>query len=226
MSTGKKPNAKFVQTNTSGGNGLMSLAKATKKPAAKKDEKEIITVDEKRDKEVSDALTTFVAKKAEIDAATAALEMASGIIKDHGKKLWIDEMTRTTRSKDSFIIANKENKSALFVVTDSYKRANLDEERIEYLKTTYGEDIIGTDNKFVINPELVEKYGQILCDFIKASKDIADEDKNELIQLEQKNVIAKGTIDKMSVIAKTAKTTVEVVFNEVQPTCQLKVRGK
>jgi phenylpyruvate tautomerase PptA (4-oxalocrotonate tautomerase family) len=46
-----------------------------------------------------------------------------------------------------------------------------------------------------------------------------------LIQLEQKNVIAKGTIDKMSEIAKKAKLTVEAVFNEVQPTCQLKVRG-
>ena len=217
------PNKKFVKTTNSTGNGLMALASKTKKAAVKKDEKEIIKV---TDNEVSSAIDTFVAKKAEMDAAETAMNMASGIIKEAAKKIWIDDMTRTTRSKESFILASKTDKSTLFVVTDAYKRANLDEERIAFLQEKFGEEIIQTENKFVINPELIDTYGEILCKMIKESKEIKEEDKTALIQLEQKHVIAKGTIDRMATIAKDSKTTVEEVFNEVQPTCQLKVRGK
>ncbi len=219
----KTGNQKFVKNENGNANGLMSLATKTKKAtAAKKDEKETITV---TDKVVADALDSFVSAKEKMDIAEAEMNQASGIIKEAGKKIWIDEMTKTTRSKESFILSNANNKGALFVVTDAYKRANLDEERIEYLQTTYGEEIISTENKFVINPELVDTYGQILCDLIKNCDKISEEDKAKLINLEQKHVIAKGTINRMAEIAKTSKTSVEAVFNEVQPTCQLKVRG-
>lgn len=214
---------KFVKVENAAGGGLMALASKTKKVAAKKDEKENIKV---TDQEVSDALTAFIDNKAIMDAAEAAMNQASGIIKEHGKKIWIAEIEKTTRVKESFILSNDANKSAMYVVTDSYKRANLDEERVEYLQTTFGEGIISTENKFVINPELIDLYGQVLCDFIKTSKLIKAEDKEILIQLEQKNVITKGTINHLPKIAKESGYTVEAVFEEIQPTCQLKARGK
>ena len=214
---------KFVKVENAAGGGLMALASKTKKPAAKKDEKENIKV---TDPEVEEALNTFIDMKSKMDAAEAAMTQAAGIIKEHGKKIWIADMEKTTRAKESFILSTAAGKSAMYVVTDAYKRANLDEERIDYLKETYGEDIISTENKFVINPELIEVYGQVLCDFIKSSKLIKEEDKEQLIQLEQKNVITKGTINRLTEIAKNSKTSVEAVFEEIQPTCQLKARGK
>ena len=218
----KTGNQKFVKnTNAVVGGGLMALASKSKKPAVKKDEKETIVV---TDPAVAKAIDTYVAKKAEADAAVAAMEMASGIIKEAGKKIWIESMEKTTVAKESFILASATN-GTLYVVTDAYKRSNLDEERIAYLQETYGAEIIGTENKFVINPELIDKYGQVLCDFIQTSKKIADEDKESLIQLEQKNVIAKGTIKRLVEIAKKAKSTIEAVFNEIMPTVQIKVRG-
>jgi hypothetical protein len=206
----------------SGANAMMMLATKTKKPAAAKtDDKEVVLV---TDPTVAAAIKTYTEKKKEIDIATGDMETASGIIKEAGKKIWIDEVTKTTRAKESFILSNGEQ-STLFYVQDAYKRANLDEERVQYLKDTYGEDIIGTENKFVINAELIDKYGQILCEFIQKSKLIEDEDKNNLIQLEQKHVIAKGTINRLSDIAKKVKTTVEAIFEEILPTVALKVRG-
>lgn len=219
-----KPNSKFVKTNTAAGNGLLSLASKTKKTAAaKKDDKEVVTV---TDQAVSDAIDNYIKNKKIADEAAGEMAAASEIVKSEGgKKVWIAEMEKSGRSKESFILASKTGNSLMYVVTDAYKRANLDEERVEYLQNTYGEEIIATENKFVINPELIDKYGQLLCDFIKNSADISEDDKTALIQLEQKNVIAKGTKDKMKDIAKAANTTVEAVFEEVQPTCQIKIRG-
>jgi hypothetical protein len=220
----KNVNQKFVKTETNaGGNALLGLASKTKKTAAaKKDDKEIVTMDGT----VSDAIDSYIKNKKIADQAAGEMAAASEIVKNEGgKKVWIAEMEKTGRSKESFILASKNGNSLMYVVTDAYKRSNLDEERIEYLQTTYGENIISTDNKFIINPELIDKYGQALCDFIKTSPLIAAEDKETLIQLEQKHVIAKGTKDKLKEIATTAGTTVEAVFEEIQPTCQVKVRG-
>jgi len=220
----KTGNQKFVVTTNAAGAGLMGLASKTKKTAAaKKDDKDIITVS---DDTVSDAIDTYVAQKAIVDAGTAAMAAANEIIKkEGGEPVWVADMEKTGRSKDSFILASKNGASVLYAVTDAYKRSNLDEERIEHLQTTLGDGIISTENKFVINPELIDKYGQILCDFIKASKEIDDADKTELIQLEQKHVITKGTKDKMREIAQANGVSVQHVFSEVQPTCQIKVRG-
>lgn len=218
-----KPNKKFVKTENQTGGGLMALAtKKAKTATAKKDDKEII----KMDGTVSDAIDSYIKNKKLADEAAGEMAAASEIIKSEGgKKVWIAEMEKTGKAKESFILASQGGNSLMYVVTDAYKRSNLDEERVEYLQTTYGEGIISTDNKFIINPELIDKYGQVLCDMIKSSKLITDADKETLIQLEQKHVIAKGTKDNLKEIAKQADTTVEAVFEEIQPTCQIKVRG-
>lgn len=256
-----------------GATGLMALAsKSTKTAAAKKDEKEEIVPQEQ---EVADAIDRYVTAKEQIQKYTGILAEAESIVKPAGKDILLDDLKKTTKLKESFVLVSKNKKISivtnmrkldifaidensakqkmsvmlepgeeirsativaakpsglLYIVQDSYKYANLDEERVEYLQETLGEDIISTKNEFIINPELVDKYGQILCDFIKKSKDITAEDKELLIQLKQQHRIAKGTIDNLlnieKSLAKTSGLTVEAIFEEVQPTQQLKVRGK
>jgi len=213
MSTTKKPGA-----------GLLGLAKKTvKTTAAKKDNKEVITVS---DKTVSDAIDTYIKNKKIADEAAAAMAAASEIVKSEGgKKIFIEEMEKTGRSKESFILASQNGNSLMYVVTDAYKRANLDEERVEYLRKMFGEEIITDKNEFIVNPELIDEHGETLCELIKNCPKFTDEVKESLIQLKQSFTIAKGTKDKMRDIAKASNTTVETVFEEVQPTCQVKVRG-
>lgn len=211
------PNKKFV----TGGTGLMGLAtKAPKTTAAKKDEKETINAEPT----VAKAIDDYVKAKTDIDNATAIAATAAEIIKNAGKDIFLADMKKTTKAKDSFILASPTN-GTLYIVQDAYKRANLDEDRVNYLRETYGEDIVKTDNLFVFNPEMVEKYGDILCELITKSTKIPAADKGLIISLQQSNTIAKGTINKLSEIAKTSKTSVEQIFEEIQPTQQLKVRG-
>src|ERR1035437_5334918 len=81
-------------------NGLMALAgnNMVVKPSAKKDDHEIILV--KDDKNVADNITIFVTKKAEMEAAKNAMDMANGIIKEYAKEIQIKEVTRSGRLKD------------------------------------------------------------------------------------------------------------------------------
>lgn len=203
--------------------GLMGLAKKTVKATAKKDDKEVITVS---DQTVSDAIDNYIKNKKIADEAAAAMAASSEIVKSEGgKKIFIEEMEKTGRSKESFILASKNGNSLMYVVTDAYKRANLDEERVEYLRGKFGDEIITDKNEFIVNPELIDEHGETLCELIKNCPKFSEEVKESLIQLKQTFTIAKGTKDKMRDIAKASKTTVEIVFEEVQPTCQVKVRG-
>lgn len=208
---------------TTSGNALLSLAAKTTKPkTAKKNNKEIIIVD---DKAVSAAIDSLVKNKEINDTSKAAMDVAHGIIKPFASKIWTGDVQKTTKFKESFILSSKNSNSVLFTVTDAYKSTNLDPLRIKYLQENYGENIITVENKFVINSELIDKYGQLLVDFIKNSKKIDEADKTELIQLEQKYSITKGTVNELHKISVEAKTTVEAVFNDIEPTCALKIRG-
>jgi len=211
-------------TTVKKGAGLLGLAKKTvKTAAAKKDSKEVISV---TDQIVSDAIDTYIKNKKIADEAAAAMAAASEIVKSEGgKKIFIEEMEKTGRSKESFILASLTGSSLMYVVTDAYKRANLDEERVEYLRGKFGDEIITDKNEFIVNPELIDEHGETLCELIKNCPAFTDEVKESLIQLKQSFVVAKGTKDKMKDIAKASNTSVEELFEEVQPTCQIKVRG-
>lgn len=211
--------SKFVK----GADALMQLA-TKKAPAAKKaDDKKSYDVSDSI--EVSNAIDDYLAKKQEMDSAKAAMEAAGEIVKSHGIELWANEVEKTTKTPESFILANHTN-GLLFIASDAYKTTNLTEEHIAHLQETYGDDIIDIQNKFVINPELLDKYGAVLYEFIQNSKKIADEDRTLLIQVEQKTVIRKGTIDRMFELAKKTKQSVLATFQEIMPTVSLKARGK
>jgi len=223
MST--KPNKKFVKTTNSAVSGamsLMSLASKTKTTVASKDTKETV----KATGEVSEAVDLVSVLDEKIKEMTDQRDAAKNVIKEFGKTIAIEYIKKTDRSKDSFVIESETGKTSLYGVQDNYKYSNLDEERIAYLQETYGEAVIATTNTFIVNPELIEKHGQKLCDFIQTCDEISDEDKANLIQLKQVHRIAKGTIHNLSKIAKVVKSTAEAMWEEFQPVQFIKERGK
>ncbi len=213
-------------------NGLMALAgnNIVVKPSAKKDDHEIILV--KDNKEVAASITALIVNKAIMDAAKNAMDQANGVIKTYAQAIQIEELNNSGRLKDSFILSNEEGKSAMYMVKDQYtcdlktKEGKPDLQKIADLKEQFGNDIITTENKFVINADLVEKYGNVLYKFIMESEKISAEDKVKLIQLEQKNTIAKGTIDKISALAKFAKISIAKVWSTIEPIQALSGQGK
>ena len=225
------------KTASNGLGGLMGLVgKPVKKTTSKTKEKvNYVFVENGKDAkngeivnaEVFKALTEAKEAKTMIETGTAMLASASNVIKTEGKSLFVKQVNNTKRVPESFILSNKAGDSGLFVVTKGFKYSNLDEERVEHITSIYGEETINTENKFSINPELVEKYGQVLCDLIMASKKIADEDKAQLIKLEQTvRINGEYVIDNLYELAEKTKQTVEAVINDLEPTTQLKMGAK
>ena len=165
--------------------------------------------------------------KAKTDAAKAAADQieAEGILKPFANGEWMKEYEKSKRAPESFIIGSDKD-SALYVVQDSYKYAGLDDERVAYLRGEFGDEIVKTEKKFVLNAEMVEKYGQAISNAIVGSKEIPDDEKGLIIQCETQNRIVKGAIGRLAEFAKNAKCTIERVFSEIMPTQQLKPRGK
>lgn len=210
--------------------GLAMLAKKTATTAAKKADTKVSYKCE--DDETSAAIESYLENKRIVDEATAKMKLAESTVKGKGKEFFIKEVEKTKRAPESFILASKSNKSLLYIVQDGYKYADLDDARVEYLRNTYGEEIVTTKEEYVINPELVSEYGDILAELIMGSKKIPNEVKADLIALKQKHTITKGTINRMHEVAVCATknlgqpVTIEAVFDEIKPTQQLKARGK
>src|SRR5208283_1394895 len=116
------------------------------KPSAKKDDHEIILV--KDNKEVADSITTLITQKAIMDAAKNAMDQANGVVKTYAQALQIEELNRSGRLKDSFILSNEQGKSAMYMVNDAYtcdlktKEGKPDLDKITGLKEQFGADII------------------------------------------------------------------------------------
>jgi len=193
-------------------------AKVSTKPVAKKDDKVIVTVTDAMHLEALKAYEN--GKKLEAEGK-AAKEAAAGILKEMGQAKVIDNFEKTSRKLESFIITDGKI-SVLFGVKDAYKRSNLDEDRIEYMKKTYGDDIIDMSTTYKFNTELVEKWGQEISEAIDASKKLPRDVKDNLIECDNKPCIKKGTIDILADIAKRAKTTIAQLYADICPTQYIK----
>lgn len=216
MSTAKKQSAKTSKT-------VDLFAAAVKKPekkSASKDDKEVILVDDER---VAKALAEYEEGKKMEEAGAAKKAEAESIIKPHGKETWLAKYLKEGKRPESFILSNKFGNSMMYIVMDAYKK--IDEERKDYLAENYGEDVVETENEYVINPEMIQKYGKAISEAIMKSKDIPTDDKMQIIQVKQKFSVKKGLIDKLKDVAANAKTTIQTIFEEVVPTQQLKPRG-
>lgn len=217
MSTVKTPKAKATAA------GINLFASATKKVAksAAKDDKDVVIFKGA----VSDAIKKYEeAKKAKAEAE-AAMAQAESIIKPEAQAKFLEEYNKTGKRPESFILSGTGHESSLLYITmDAYKK--IDEDRYNYLSDTYGDDIVSDNSEYVMDKDMIQKYGAQISAAIMKAKDIPEDDKLNIIKKVENFSVAKGTIDKMVDIAKRAKTTIATLFEEIVPTQQLKSRGK
>lgn len=170
------------------------FAKAKEKGAAKaekKNDKMNITV---KGAEFDQNLTKMAQLEAQIGQLTAELEMAKGIVKEIGIKTFNDVYAKTGGYPGSFILCSDSQSSIMFVPMDKYIKC--DENRFNELKDAYGDDVVTEKTEFVLNADLIDKYGEVLSDLIEHCPDIADDDKGELIQAKVAYSVSKGSIEK------------------------------
>jgi len=192
---------------------LFGAAK-TKAPAkSAKTDKEAVVVPEMEQK-LKD-LQEFRAQIADLEA------LVSGITDELKSVAWdkfIELYKRDKANPNTFLI--KDGSGCIMVLpTDKYISVK-DEERADKLNKEYG-DIVSKDERFYFNSAVLERNMETIEKLLMESKDISDEDKENLLQKEVKFYIKKGTIDNLLKYGDKMATA----LSDIQPVMQLKNCG-
>lgn len=194
---------------------LFAKAKEKAPKSDKKNDKLIVSV---KGKEFDDMLSKIPDLESRIDQLTAELEVARGIVKEVGMNTFNDVYVKTGGYPGSFILASESEASIMFVPTDRYIKC--DENRFNDLKDIYGDDVVTEKTEFVMNPALLEKYGEILSDLIQNCDEIAEDDKSELFQAKVNYSVSKGAIEKAFT---WGKGKVAEFIRDIQPVFSMKL---
>lgn len=170
---------------------IFAQAQAQTKPTSKKDSKHVVI-------EVPTLLNDikkFNENKEKIDELTAELEMAKANIEAFGRTNFLELGKKSRKNPGSFILKASEGEQVMYIPMDKYK--TIDKERFDTLSEKYSGDVVEEKTIFSIDPEMIEKYGQVLSDLITKCKAIDTDDKSRLIVATQKFNVKKGAIDQV-----------------------------
>jgi hypothetical protein len=134
-----------------------------------------------------------------IKNAEAEKEILSGRLYEIGKDKFMEMYLENRRRPENFKLADA-GEDLLFIMFDKYKMVTPEKEEIlEKFK-----DVLGIDVKYTFDKEILEKtnkngelIGDVINELIMNSDDIPEEDKENLIVVEKKVGIKKGTIDRL-----------------------------
>jgi hypothetical protein len=166
-----------------------------------------------------------LSRLAELNAQIDELSAETKVLTDEVKGRSIAEFTKLYEKNDrypgSFNIKStgmvgQPEASLMFIPTDKYIKIN--EERYNELASTYGPSIVNEKTTYVMDSELVEKYGEELSDAIAKIPGIPDSDKAKLIKALVSFEIAKGTIQELH----KYRATVGEMLEEIKPVYQMK----
>lgn len=155
----------------------------------------------------------------QMKSAKAKADMISDELKDLGKDKWADLYVESGKNPGSVMLeqVNDLDDTAQFMFVPTDKYITIREERADELRETYGDDIVTEDTTFSFDSKMIEKYGEVLSELIMNSDDIADADKEKIIQATTKFSVAKGTIDNFNKYG-----DVKEVMEAVRPVVALK----
>lgn len=185
--------------------------------AAKKDDKVEVLLSEKENPGISEKLSRLQAVKNEIDELEGEAKLLDGEIKQIGKDSLLKLYESGKRFPGSFKLKGEKGGCFLFITMDKY--LTVDDAKADLIKSELGENIVEQKTTFSFNPDLLEKYEAVLSDLISNSKQIADEDKGNLIVATSKWNVVKGTLEKLYALF---PTSIQKALNLVQPIYALK----
>ena len=165
-------------------------------------------------------LVKLATLKQQIDKLEAEITDADSYIREMGMSEFSGLLERTGKRESSFIMASEQGASVMVVVQDKYKSIN--EERANYLKETYGEDIVDENTEFKFNGEVLERNQEIISELIENCNKISNQDKENLIVGVTKYSVKKGLIDSIYKLSKDKGVNITTLLAEVEPQLQLK----
>jgi hypothetical protein len=166
-----------------------------------------------------------LSRLAELNAMIDELSAETKVLIDEVKQRATDEFRKLYEKNDrypgSFNIKStgmvgQPEASLMFIPTDKYIKIN--EERFIELSSAYGPTIVNEKTTYVMDSELVEKYGEPLSNAIAKITEIPDSDKAKLIKALVSFEIAKGTIQELH----KYRATIGEMLEEIKPVYQMK----
>lgn len=161
--------------------------------------------------------------KKEMKSIEAESELLDEEIKEVGKAEWAKLYQQDGVNPESIMVEAKHNNDVaqyMLLVADKYIIIN--QERADFLKETYGEEIVTTTDSYEFDPKMVEKYGEVISDLIMNCDQIAEDDKEKIIKAKVTNTVAKGTIDKLKIYADKSGCSVADMIDIVKPVTSTK----
>lgn len=139
-------------------------------------------------------------------------------IKNTGLHEWINLYEKIGENPGSIILEGLDNNNlakVMFVPNDKYLKIN-DKKAIE-LVSNYNKDIIESKETLSIDSKMLEKYKDLISDFIMNSPEIEEKDKDKILKYKNEFSIKKGTINKLSMYSDYIK-----VLQDINPVLSLK----
>jgi len=106
-----------------------------------------------------------------------------------------------------------------FITSDRYKV--IDEDRAIELTEKYGEDLVDEETKFAFNTAILMKNMTAINKMIVKSKDISDDDKENLIEQTTKWTVTKGTIKNLK-NENFSNFDLEELIDDIKPVFSIK----
>jgi hypothetical protein len=166
-------------------------------------------------------LSRLAELNAQIDELMAETKVLTDEVKGRSTSEFTKLYEKNGKYPGSFIIKSigmvgQPEASLMFIPTDKYIKIN--EERFIELSSAYGPTIVNEKTTYVMDSELVEKYGEPLSNAIAKITEIPDSDKAKLIKALVSFEIAKGTIQELH----KYRATIGEMLEEIKPVYQMK----
>jgi len=188
--------------------GLFKLAKITEKTTPKaKEKRQGVAIDG-----IESDISRYEELKAIMKNAKAESDLIGGRIKEVGSQKWLELYEQSGTNPNSINLIDGDE-TIMLQVKDAYKKVEPEKKAI--LQENYP-DLVETIVVFTFNDTLLDKYGEVVFNLIKNSKEIAEQDKENLIKGESTTKIKKGSIDKI-----LNYPNPEEVFILIEPTMAL-----
>jgi len=193
---------------------LFSSAKDESKKSSKK---EMLTINIDTYEGSFDKLSKLSELNSDLKSKGEEADILSKELKEIGKSEWIKFNQRNGENPGSFILQSSKDDDiaqVMFVTSDKYISIKSKKEADELIDM-FGEDIIDEKTDYIINPELVNKYSEVISNLINDSIHIEDEDKEKIIKAVTTYSIRKGTVDNLDKFGdiKTLVETIKPVYS-------------
>ena len=166
---------------------LLSMAKGAPKASPTKKEKPQVQIPG-----IAEDIRRYDELHAIIKNAEAEKEVLHGTLRQVGIDKFMELYERRGSRPDNFELADGDQ-AILFMVKDQYEKVT--PEKAGILEAY--PDLLETEVKYSFDPATLERVGDVVSRLIMDSKLLSDEDKRNLLVVETKQFVKKGTIDRL-----------------------------